>query len=73
MALHSSDKWRFTLYTVLMVVVLFNHYAFKFVNSLLGGLIGTIADKNGCPTTLGFVVHLVVFTLVLRFSMDLDR
>jgi hypothetical protein len=71
MALQSSDKWRFTLYTVVMVVVLFNHYAFNLVNSLLGGLVGPISDKNGCPTTLGFAVHVVVFTLVLRYSMDL--
>jgi len=71
MALASSDKWRFTLYTVVMVVALFNHYAFKLVNSLLGGLIGAIADKNGCPTMLGFIVHVAVFTLVLRYSMEL--
>ena len=71
MALASSDKWRFTLYTVAILIVLFNNLAFKTVNSLLGGLIGSIADKNGCPTMLGFAVHVVVFTLVLRYSMDL--
>lgn len=71
MALQSSDKWRFTLYTVVMVVVLFNHYAFKFVDSILGKVIGRISDNNGCPTMLGFIVHTLVFTLVLRYSMDL--
>jgi hypothetical protein len=71
MALESSDKWRFTLYTSVMVIALFNIYAFKAVNSLLGSLMGSIADKNGCPTPLGFAVHVVVFTLVLRYSMDL--
>ena len=71
MALESSDKWRFTLYTVVMVVVLFNHYAFKLVNALLGKVIGRIADNCGSPTTLGFIVHTLVFTLVLRYSMDI--
>ena len=71
MALESSDKWRFTLYTTVMVLVLFNHYAFKTVNSLLGSLVGPISDKSGCPTPLGFAVHVAVFTLVLRYSMDL--
>ena len=71
MSLASSDKWRFTLYTVVLVIVLFNHLAFKTVNSLLGGLIGAISDKSGSPTPLGFAVHVVVFTLVLRYSMDL--
>jgi hypothetical protein len=73
MALKSSDKWMFTLYTSIILVVLFNHYAFKLTNSLLGGLVGALADKNGCPTIIGFVVHVIVFTLVLRFSMDLGR
>jgi hypothetical protein len=71
MGLDKSDKWRFTLYTVVMVVAVFNHYTYKLVNSLLGGLIGAIADKNGCPTMLGFIVHVAVFTLVLRYSMEL--
>jgi len=69
--LHSSDKWKFTLYTVVILVVLFNNYAFKLVHSLLSNFVGAIADRNGCPNMLGFVVHTVVFTLVLRFSMDL--
>ena len=72
MALQSSDKWRFTLYTVVMLVVLFNHYAFLFVNSLLGSIL-PISDKKGCPTLAGFILHVIVFTLVLRFSMDLGK
>jgi hypothetical protein len=73
MPLKSSDKWRFTLYTSLIAVLLFNNFAFKLVNSLLGGLIGPICDKNGCPTMLGFIIHVVVFTLVLRLIMDLGN
>lgn len=66
----SSDKWKFTLYTVVILVVLFNNYAFMTVNHLLGRFVGAIADRNGSPTMLGFVVHTLVFTLVLRYSMD---
>ena len=63
------EKWKFTLYTVIMVVVLFNQYAYMGVDSLLGKFI-KIADRNGCPTLAGFIVHIAVFTLVLRYSMD---
>ena len=73
MALKSSDKWRFTLYTSLIAVLLFNNYAFQLVNSLLGGLIGPICDKNGCPTMLGFFLHIIVFTLVLRYIMEIGN
>jgi hypothetical protein len=71
MAVQSSDKWRFTLYTVVILVLVFNHYTFKFVNSVLGRFMGPTADKNGCPTMLGFALHVVVFTLLLRASMEM--
>jgi hypothetical protein len=64
------DKWRFTLYTVLVALLIFNPWTYKLVNSLLSGLIGTIA-YNGCPNVFGFGIHIVVFTLIVRFLMDL--
>jgi hypothetical protein len=71
MALESSDKWRFTLYTTLIVAAIFNVYTYKLVHSLLSPVVGSIASGTGCPTTLGFVLHLVVLTLVLRGVMEL--
>jgi hypothetical protein len=53
-----------------MVIVLFNKYTFMAVEKIVGSVI-PISDKNGCPTLAGFVVHLIVFTLVLRYSMDI--
>jgi hypothetical protein len=44
---------------------------YLFVNKLLGSLIGTIANKEGCPTIIGFIVHAVVFAAV--FYMILKR
>ena len=67
----NSDKWRFTLYTVVMVLALFNPYAYKVVNSIVGSVI-KISENNGCPTLAGFLVHVFVFTLVLRYSMDIQ-
>jgi len=71
MGLLSSDKWRYTLYTTLILVALFNPFAFKAVHALLSPLVGPIASANGIPTKLGFFIHTVVFTLVLRYSMDI--
>jgi hypothetical protein len=65
----NSDKWRFTLYTVIMVIVLFNNYTFMVVDKILGSIVPIY--KNGCSTSAGFIIHLMVFTLVLRYSMDL--
>ena len=73
MAVHSSDKWRFTLYTVVILIVVFNCGTFKLVNKLLGKIVGPTADAKGCPTMLGFIVHTLVFAGLLRLSMNMGR
>jgi len=70
-SLRSYDKWRFTLYTTFLLLILFNPWTYNLMNSLLSGLVGNIAAKDGCPTLLGFGIHAVVFTLILRYLMDL--
>jgi len=71
MAPTSSDKWRYTLYTTLVLLLLFNPWTYKLVNSLLSRFVGPIASNNGCPTTLGFIVHAAFFTVIVRYMMDL--
>ena len=71
MAINSSDKWRFTLYTSLVLLVLFNPWTYKLVNSLLGKFVGSIASCDGCPTLLGFGIHVIIFTAIVRYMMDL--
>lgn len=68
----SSDKWRFTFYTVVIFLLVINPYTYILVNKILGKVIGKIADASGCPTTLGLIVHTVVFALIVRYTMDLD-
>ena len=67
----NMDKWRYTLYTTIFALVLFNKYVYKFMDSLVGKYV-KIASANGNPTLTGFFIHLLVFTLILRFSMDFD-
>ena len=43
---------------------------YKLVNYILGSLV-KICDKNGCATTAGYLIHAVVFTLLLRLMMDM--
>jgi len=69
--LHSQDKWRYTLYTTLVLIILFNPGTYVLMNNLLQNVVGTISSKEGCPTTLGFGIHVVVFTLIVRYMMDM--
>lgn len=61
----NSEKWLYTLYTTILFVLVSNPYTYKLVNSILGN----ISDKKGCPTAFGFVVHTIVFMLLLRLIM----
>lgn len=69
--LESSKKWKYTLITVIIAVIVFHPETYKLVDNLLSNILGKIAI-NGCPTLIGFVVHMIVFTLLLRYIMDVD-
>lgn len=68
----SKKKWQITAFSTLIFLIVVNPYTYKLVQSVLGPLIGKIADTNGCPTGLGLTVHAVVFALIVRYSMDLN-
>jgi hypothetical protein len=42
------------------------------MNGILSNVIGVIATKEGCPLPLGFAIHAVVFTILLRLLMDMN-
>tara|TARA_Y100000816_G_scaffold287141_1_gene269367 strand:- start:3764 stop:4042 length:279 start_codon:yes stop_codon:yes gene_type:complete len=66
----NGDKWRYTLYTTILFLIIVCPWTYKLVNAVLGGIV-KICDKKGCPTAAGIIVHAVVFTLLLRCLMDL--
>ena len=63
--LTNYEKWLYTLYTTIIFILVSNPFTYKLVNSILGN----ICDKKGCPTPFGFIVHTIVFTLILRVIM----
>lgn len=68
----NMEKWKFSIIGAVIFLLVANPYTFKLVQCLLGNLIGKIADKNsGCPTMLGLFVHAIVFTILVRYSMEL--
>jgi len=64
----SSDKWRYTLYTTVVFLIVVHPFTYKFVNSILKPIV-KICDSNGCPTNPGILVHAAVFTLIVRALM----
>ena len=61
-------KFKYSLYSTLAFFLVANPVTFKFVNSLIAGV-----AVNGCPTAFGFMLHTVVFFVVLYGLMSLPK
>lgn len=64
-----SVKQSATLQAVLVFYIIANPMTFRLVDSLLGGVVGRIANAGGCPTSLGLIVHSLVFGAVVYSLM----
>jgi len=60
------DKWRFSLIGAIIVISLFNPYAFKMTNNIFG----FILNRSKCPTVYAYIIHTIVYILLVRLSME---
>lgn len=60
------DKWRFSLIGAIIVISLFNPYAFKITNNIFG----FILNRSKCPTAYAYIIHTIVYILLVRLSME---
>lgn len=44
-----------------------NPMVYKLTDKVLGPVVGPLSHGAGCPTTLGLLVHTVVFALVVSY------
>ena len=68
--LSNNQKWKYTLITSIIFLLVILPITYKITNNLLGKIIGKLSENNGSPTTLGIIVHTIIFTLILRFQME---
>ena len=67
----SYKKWQISIFSALIFILVIHPYTYILTQNLLGGCFGKIADSNGCPTTIGLIIHTIVYVLLVRGSMDL--
>lgn len=72
MAESSYKKWQISIFSAFIFILVISPYTYMFTQKVLGGLLGKIADSQGCPTIRGLVLHTLVYILLVRGSMDLD-
>ena len=71
MADSSYKKWQISIFSAIIFILVIHPYTYTYTQKVLGGLFGKIADTNGCPTTLGLIIHTIVYILLVRGSMNL--
>lgn len=72
MADSSSKKWQISIFSAIIFLIVVSPYTYQLTQKLLGGILGKIAEPNGCPTTTGLILHTIVYVLLVRGSMDLS-
>jgi hypothetical protein len=68
----SYKKWQISIFSAFIFILVIHPYTYIITQKLLGGFVGKIAEINGCPTTLGLIIHTLVYILLVRGSMDLN-
>ena len=66
-----DTKWQITLFSALIFLIVVHPMTYQLTQTLLGGVLGKIADPSGCPTTVGLALHTIVYILLVRGSMDM--
>ena len=67
----SYMKWKISIFSAFIFILVVNPYTYILTQKILGGLLGKIAETNGCPTMRGLILHTIVYILLVRGSMDL--
>ena len=63
----SNDKKMYiSVQTALIAFVLYNPVTFQIVRSIVGGW---VSSAEGCPKTLGLILHTALFGVILYFLM----
>ena len=68
---NSDKKWTISLYSGLLFFIISSPALFRLVNSLTMrfGNVSILTDE-GYPNIVGYLLHTIVFILIVRLSME---
>lgn len=70
--LHLDLKWKWTLIITLLMIGIFNPFMYSFTNYVFLNQEYIYESDEMRPTTMGVLIHLIVFMLVLRYLLEYD-
>ena len=65
-------KWQISIYSAFIFLLVSIPWTYRLTQKIFGRFLGRIAFGNGCPTTRGLILHLIVYILLVRGSMDVQ-
>ena len=68
---NSDKKWSISFYSGLLFFIIASPALFRIVNDLItrfGGV--SILTPEGSPNIVGYLLHTIVFILIVRISME---
>lgn len=68
----NKDKWLISFYSALIFALIASPFMFK-ITGQLTNMVGLETSINGCPNAYGLVLHLIVFMLIVRLSMEIKK
>ena len=68
----SSTKWFISLWSVIIFIIVSNPFTYIFTNKLknINPNLNTL-DSQGRITVFGYILHMVIFLLIVRISMNI--
>lgn len=66
-----SAKLSSAIVAAILFFIISNPIVYKFVDGVLGGVLGPLASTAGCPTATGLILHSAVFGAVMFYGIGL--
>ena len=70
--LDEAQKWIVVLYCVILFLIIASPFMYRLTNSLTE-LVGWETSVNGCPNMGGYILHAIVFGLLVRLIMLIPK
>ena len=65
----NQTKWLISLYSGILFLIIASPIAFKIVNYITSMVNLPVLDYEGKPNLFGYLLHTLVFILIVRLSM----
>ena len=68
----NKDKWLISFYSALIFALIASPFMYK-ITGQLTNMVGIETSQDGCPNAYGLILHLIVFMLIVRLTMNLKK